>query len=73
MAVLTTNSVAHPGIFSSLGGVFKRIGLFLISISESNRRMVEFQRLAELSDAQLAEQGLRREELARHLFGAFLR
>ena len=48
--------------------VFRAIGDFFSLITESNWRVREAQRLHAMSDAQLAARGLRREDIARHVF-----
>ena len=40
----------------------------LARIAESNHRLKEIERLSAMSDADLARRGLKREEIARHVF-----
>lgn len=51
-----------------IAGVFNRILDALISVSETNHRVREVERLQAMSDDQLAKRGLRREDIARHVF-----
>ena len=44
------------------------IGAALTTITESNHRVQQAQRLHQMSDAELAELGLKREEIAHHVF-----
>jgi len=65
MAHVTTNDLP---IRRPLGAFF--LGFFeaLARASEANARVAEFERLQSKSDTELAELGLRREDLARHVF-----
>lgn len=55
-----------------LAGFLRRsasaIGKAFVMISESNARMQAVQRLNDMSDAQLAERGLKREDIVHHVF-----
>jgi uncharacterized protein YjiS (DUF1127 family) len=55
-----------------LAGILRRgasaIGRVMVAMSESNARMQAVQRLNEMSDAQLAERGLKREDIVHHVF-----
>ncbi|MEM1389069.1 MAG: DUF1127 domain-containing protein [Pseudomonadota bacterium] len=48
--------------------VFASIGEALLSFAESRARMHQFERFTRMSDAELAEIGLRREDIARHVY-----
>ncbi|QFT61753.1 DUF1127 domain-containing protein [Roseivivax sp. THAF30] len=48
--------------------IFARILDGMIWIGENNRRVQQAQALHAMSDEQLAERGLRREDIARHVF-----
>ena len=63
MAHITTDTTANPtqGLFS---GLFS----WLTHIAETNARVQEVERLQSLSDAELAKKGLKREDIARHVF-----
>ena len=56
---------ATPGFFSRLG---ERLANAIDAAQRSNQRVRELERLSALSDEQLAEQGLRREDVVRHVF-----
>ena len=53
---------------SLFAGVLHAIGDFFTLITESNWRVREAERLQAMSDAQLAARGMRREDIARHVF-----
>jgi len=52
-----------------LGRVFRAIGTALITLTEANARVRRAEELQSLSDAELAKRGLKREDIARHVFG----
>ncbi|SLN65072.1 hypothetical protein ROJ8625_03314 [Roseivivax jejudonensis] len=49
-------------------GVFKRVFGFLVMVGESNHRAHRVQELSKLSDRELEKRGLKREEIAHHVF-----
>lgn len=51
-----------------LAAAIDALGRFFVTITESNFRVREAERLQRLSDSQLAARGLRREDIARHVF-----
>ncbi|SFE85058.1 DUF1127 domain-containing protein [Roseivivax sediminis] len=53
-------------------GFFTRFFDGLIGIAEANHRVKRVQHLNALSDAELAKRGIRREDIARHVFGDIL-
>lgn len=62
-------TAAPRGIVAgSIGGFFQSIFNGLTSIAETNGRIKEAERLNALSDAKLADMGLRREDIVRHVF-----
>ncbi len=61
------NDVLH-GVWDSVKVTFSFLGGLFLSISEANHRMHQVERLQAKSDAELAELGLRREDIARHVF-----
>lgn len=67
MASITTNTEAQRWRFS-LGGLFRAIGTALTVMGESNSRVRRVAQLQALSDADLAKLGLKREDIARHVF-----
>ncbi|WP_050929251.1 leucyl-tRNA synthetase [Aestuariivita boseongensis] len=68
MANITTNTNSAAWGFS-LGGVFRAMGEALVTLSETNSRVRRVEALQALSDDQLAAKGLKREDIARHVFG----
>lgn len=65
MANIHTTIAPAGNIFA---GFFTSIFNALASISESNVRVKEVQRLNDMSDEQLAGHGLKREDIVRHVF-----
>lgn len=61
-------STTHIPTTNSIASFLNRVLEGLISISETNHRIVEVERLQTMSDAELAKRGLRREDIARHVF-----
>lgn len=68
----TTDIHSIPQERSERRGVFARILDVLVMMAESNPRLRRLERLQAMSDAQLAERGLRREDIARHVFNDVL-
>ena len=48
--------------------IFAAIARFFTMITESNYRVLEAERLNSMTDSQLAGRGLKREDIARHVF-----
>ncbi|SPF79811.1 DUF1127 domain-containing protein [Pseudoprimorskyibacter insulae] len=65
MALTDTHAVSHGNIFSN---IFAAIGRAFVHAAESNHRMQKIQYLTSLSDAELAARGIKREDIARHVF-----
>ena len=49
-------------------GIFPRVLDVLVTIAETTQQARRLQELTNMSDAQLAERGLRREDITRHVF-----
>jgi uncharacterized protein YjiS (DUF1127 family) len=68
MAHITVNTP----ITNSFGGMFARVfsalGGPLVQMAESSSKMRQVNALMALSDAELAERGLKREDIAYHVF-----
>ncbi|MCE8009224.1 DUF1127 domain-containing protein [Aestuariivita sp.] len=56
-----------PGF--GLGTIFQSIGNTLVMIAQANSRVRRVETLNAMSDAELAKQGLKREDIVRHVFG----
>lgn len=74
MATTTTNLNARTHsaldrLLATTGAFFSGIGTSLVKAAEADRRIRTFNALMEMSDAELAAKGLKREDLARHVFG----
>ncbi len=67
MAYTTANTAADRS-GNPLTTAFAAIGNWLISISESTARARRVEQLQNLSDAQLAELGIKRQDIVRHVF-----
>ena len=66
MAFTTTHvGIASP--FALIGQVFAMLGNALVSIGENSTKMRQIQALSALSDEELAERGLRREDIVRSI------
>ncbi|MGR3762153.1 DUF1127 domain-containing protein [Roseobacteraceae bacterium NS-SX3] len=57
-----------PGPFYYLRKVLAGIGSFFMHAAEANARARAIQQLSALSDAELAQRGIKREEIVRHVF-----
>ena len=69
MANTTVNISAQLSDVSRIRNPFIAIVNALVRVAERNPQMQRVQALAELSDAQLAERGLERQDIVRHVFG----
>lgn len=72
MAYQTTELVhdhdrVHRAI-SATKSFFRMVGQAMISTSAANRRLLIVEKLQAKSDAELADIGLRREDIVRHVF-----
>ncbi len=63
-----TPGVSPNSVLSILAKPFRFIGGVLVAIAEANSRQEEVQRLAAMSDEQLAKRGLKREDIVRYVF-----
>ncbi|MBF9050012.1 hypothetical protein GTA62_12415 [Roseobacter sp. HKCCD9010] len=68
MATSTTNLKSGVGFADLILLPFTALGHFLGAIMDSNSRVREAQALNAMSDAELAKRGLKREEIAHHVF-----
>ncbi|MCA0938837.1 MULTISPECIES: DUF1127 domain-containing protein [Alloyangia] len=66
MAFLTASARTEQAPFFSR--FFAAIGNGLVAMGEANPRLRKIEALQRLSDEQLAERGIRREDIARHVF-----
>ena len=66
MADLTTNPTLN--VFAPIKRALSAMFDGLISISENTARARQMEALMALSDAQLAERGIKRQDIARHVF-----
>ena len=64
----TTHNTAQTGIFSAVQHFFAAIGNALILAAEANPRMKRVQALQRMSDEELAERGIKREDIVRIVF-----
>ncbi|MFY0597771.1 MAG: DUF1127 domain-containing protein [Cognatishimia sp.] len=68
MATVAIQSGASFSALRLLAKPFIAIGTFLVALAESSSRMQLVNQLNAMSDAQLAEKGLTREDIVRHVF-----
>jgi uncharacterized protein YjiS (DUF1127 family) len=68
MAHITTHTPDAPSIHGMVQAVLASIGAGLTHMIESNSKVRLAQALAELSDAELADRGLKRSEIAHFVF-----
>lgn len=66
MAATDINSVPHHD--HERRGILGRILDVFVKIAESNHHMRRIEYLNAMSDAELAQRGIRREEIVRHVF-----
>lgn len=62
----TLTSVAPRG--NIFAGFFRSVFNTLVMIAESDHRMKAVEKLTAMSDAELAERGLKRADIVRHVF-----
>ncbi len=67
MAFASTN-VAQTSSSNGIAAFFRAIGGALVAMAESNTRIRKVEALSALSDEQLKERGIRREDIVRHVF-----
>lgn len=69
MATQTTDiQYQQPSLAGRVGGLFQRAFNALVAVAEANPRLKAVNRLSEMSDAELAARGLKREDIVRHVF-----
>jgi len=68
MSATLTHVIHTRPLVAAIAAPFRAFGRFLIVMAENNGRVKEVQYLSSLSDAQLAARGLKREDIARHVF-----
>lgn len=67
MASITTNTAPRANIFARLGTTLLNT---LVRVAEANPRYQQAQRLAALSDAELAKLGMTRAEIPQRVWGS---
>lgn len=63
-----TADFANAGILPRLGQIWAAIASGVTAYGEARSRSAEFQTLDRKSDKELAEMGLKREDIARHVY-----
>jgi uncharacterized protein YjiS (DUF1127 family) len=61
------SEIAHS-VLNGIKAFFRTIGGALISVAEANQRVHAVERLNQKSDAELAQLGIRREDIVRYVF-----
>ena len=65
-------TLSHGGFsnfLAGIGGFFRSVGHALVINSTANQRLMKVQRLQAKSDEELAELGIKRDDIVRHCFG----
>lgn len=68
MAHYSTEHAAFGPASNPISRFFATLGNALVLMSTANARVRQVERLQSLSNEQLAERGIRREDIARHVF-----
>lgn len=68
MAQVTTNPAVSFPVLGTISRFFTAIGNGLVRMSENNSRYRQIQALQALSDAELAERGIERQNIVRVVF-----
>ena len=69
MAYTTAHQVQSAPLTGVVGRILSAIFNALTRIAENNPRYKKMKQLSAMSDEQLAEIGLRRDDIARHVYG----
>lgn len=69
MAHITTHRTAGRDLLGTLAAPFVSIFNGLVWLAEINPKYQALQRLSQMTDAELAERGLRRDEIVQHVLG----
>lgn len=72
MAQVSTNAPAHVNFGGAVANFFKSIVTGMMKITEANHLVQKADYLNSLSDAELAQRGLKREDIARHVFASYM-
>jgi hypothetical protein len=72
MADISTNTVMATSAGNPIIRAFSWVGNLLVKMAEANPRMRQAEALAALSDQDLAKRGLRRQDIAMHVFGDWI-
>lgn len=68
MAHIATSTPAAHGFWTAIADAFTAVGHAFARIPEGNEKMRQLEALNALTDAELAERGLRREDIVFHVF-----
>ena len=71
MAATSTDISFIPSVLHAVGAPFRAVGRFMITIMENDSRLRRAESLHAMTDEQLAQLGIRRDEIAHHVFKAF--
>lgn len=63
-----TQHTASASVFSAVQHFFASIGNALVMVAEANPRMKKVHALQRMTDAELAERGIKREDIVRVVF-----
>lgn len=62
------NTVSGKSIWSGIGAFFSAIGAAMVATSSNNARLQKVERLQDKSDAELAEMGIKRDDIVHYVF-----
>lgn len=68
MALTTVEQSASVPFLQILGAPFRAFGRLMVSMMENNSRLKRIERLQSMSDEQLAELGIQRDDIVHHVF-----
>ena len=68
MATIALQNNAEGSVFSLVKKPFNAIGTFLVQMAEANHRVQRVRALQDMSDAQLATKGIKREDIVRTVY-----
>lgn len=68
MATIAIKQNAAVSVFSRIKKPFVAIGVFFVLLAEANHRVQRVRALQEMSDAQLAAKGIKREDIVRTVY-----
>ncbi|MEO0358274.1 MAG: DUF1127 domain-containing protein [Pseudomonadota bacterium] len=65
---MTSQSTNHPNTVGLVNSALIRVADFFVAITDAQSRHTQYQALNDLSDAELAQIGLKRHEIGQYVF-----